>query len=344
MEGPRSSTRLRSRAPIWLFVLATGCGSAAEPVGSEPPPETAWRPGPELPAPVVSGEAVMAGRTIYVADGVPYGDGKEVYRLDRTENVWIRVADLPESRSSYALVALGDSLYALGGSAFVPGQGMVAQPTVFVYSIAHDVWREGVPMPMARVDHAAVAVADRIVVVGGRGESAPVAAVSIFEPATGQWREGSPLPTQRIQPKIETVDGVVFVFGGWKPGVTGYASELELIHDVEAYDVTSNTWRLATTLRSTRLRFGTVRVGTRIHVIGGYEPILIPSGTTVVEPVNTHEIYDPGTNTWTVREPGITPRFDLAVAQLDDALLAIGGVRGTTVTRLVELWTLPSPY
>jgi N-acetylneuraminic acid mutarotase len=144
-------------------------------------------------SPVVSAEAVEAEGTIFVGGGVPFGNGMEVFRLDSERDRWTRVANLPVSRTNYALAAYGDSLYAIGGSVFVIGEGQVPQPSVFVYSIERDRWVDGIAMPEGRAHHATTVVGERIVVLGGIREFGRSTKLAVYDLTTGQWSEGAAL-------------------------------------------------------------------------------------------------------------------------------------------------------
>src|SRR6185312_9099857 len=92
---------------------------------------------------------------------------------------------------------------------------------------------------------------------------------------------------------------------------------VSLEHD----DVTGGTWTFTGALLSTRATPGTVVLGDgRVLIAGGYQP---PSASSVL---NTVEIYNPVSGTWTAAAPMLTARHAGALVALKDGrVLAAGG-------------------
>ncbi len=77
------------------------------------------------------------------------------------------------------MVALHDHLFVIGG--YADSANVLA--TVWRYDVANDVWEEADPLPDGVADACAVAVGDRIVVMGGiRQPESPLAEVVAYVP------------------------------------------------------------------------------------------------------------------------------------------------------------------
>ena len=91
------------------LTVLTQAGAAA--------PASHWTTARPLPEPLVDADAAALGGKVYVAGGLDARGlpSARVYRYDPATNSWDRAADLPAARHNMPLVALGDTLYAVGG-------------------------------------------------------------------------------------------------------------------------------------------------------------------------------------------------------------------------------------
>src|SRR5436190_1493267 len=106
---------------------------------------------------------------------------------------WQAGPALPAGRSSFRAVALGRTIYAIGGSV---GEAS-ATDRVDALDVDTGRWTARAPLPTARFGHAVVALAGRIYAIGGsrRGES--LGAVEVYDPAADRWRAAAPPPPPR---------------------------------------------------------------------------------------------------------------------------------------------------
>lgn len=109
-----------------------------------------------------------------VIDGLLYvAGGREEFALtgltevyDPTEDRWRRVASMPQGQAGLAAAAVGGRLYAFGGEAvFTDNDRVFAE--VWVYESDADRWTALPPLPTPRHGLGAVALGDRIHVLGG---------------------------------------------------------------------------------------------------------------------------------------------------------------------------------
>jgi N-acetylneuraminic acid mutarotase len=132
---------------------------------------------------------------------------------DPATNTWTSLS-LPPSRSGHLF----------GGSAVIGGKFYVAggdnNGLVEVYDPGTNQWSSGRAMPTPRRRFASAAVAGKLYAIGGLRSSdfAPVAATSVYDPATDSWknlapapRGGSGLAAGRVfvngKPRIELIGG-----------------------------------------------------------------------------------------------------------------------------------------
>jgi len=147
-------------------------------------------------------------------------------------------------------------------------------------------------------------------------------AVEIYDPATDSWSAAAPLPTARAKLSAAEVNGKIYVFGGatsWNINTSLWADAL---NTVEIYDPSMNTWTTGTAMPTARNGLAAVAVNGKIYALGGSVPNSFPP----IVALNTLEIYDPPTDTWSVTGAAMpTARVDLAAATVNAKIYAAGG-------------------
>lgn len=149
--------------------------------------------------------------------------------FDQVEGEWelLQAWHLDQPRASLAAVAIGDTIYILGG--FTPS-GPWAPVQLYSVSDGSIVMSE---LPMARGGLAAVSVWNVIYAIGGRNAyNRVVSTVDVYLPEPGLWLEGAPMQTGREQLAAAAVGGSIFVFGG-RDG------EGNVLGTVERFDISS---------------------------------------------------------------------------------------------------------
>lgn len=87
--------------------------------------------------------------------------------------------------------------------------------------------------------------------------------------------------------------------------------------------MTSNTWSAGAPAPTKRYAGGAAVVGTKIYVVGGFDPRGV---------LGKNEIYDTVTNTWKTGASMPTKRYALAAAAVNGIVYAIGGANAGNVT------------
>jgi N-acetylneuraminic acid mutarotase len=171
----------------------------------------------------------------------------------------------------------------------------------------------------------------------GRGESL----VLSYDPETDTWPQLKPGRTgfqtdipemneRRMDHEaVQTPDGKIYVFGGWryeqdedKPYVsyTRHAAT----DTVECYDPESNQWTYRSSMSSKRLGHAAAcGPGGRIYVFGG---AVGPNEAVADKLLDTTEMYDPKTDTWSEKTPLPEPIIShAAVLGADGRIYIVGG-------------------
>ena len=150
----------------------------------------------------------------------------------------------------------------------------------------------------------------------------PVSSESVQpEPDQGAWRTAAPMPSKRTEVAAATLDGKIYVVGGFEKPSLGNVLNFAITPSVEVYDPVTDRWASKASLPVGLHHVGIGVVGGRFYVIGGYTK----SAFSVWNPVATVYAYDPATDSWTERAPMPTARGALSVTEHEGKLYAIGG-------------------
>ncbi len=267
-----------------------------------------WRLGPAL--------AVIAG-CLLIATGSQAGSNL----------VWTTKAAMSTPRYALAAVAVGSTVYAIGG--YNVG---FALATVEAYDSVTDAWTTRLSMPTARFGLAAVKLGGTIYAMGGQGGTSYLTTVEAYDPATNTWATKAPMLTGRKYLAAAAVGGTLYAIGGTDGSCLG---------TVEAYDPATNTWTAKASLLTVRELPAAAAVWGRIYAIGG---------DSCAYWLSSVEAYDPATDTWTAMASMHTYRNSLATAVLDGNIFAIGGYVSGAPLATVEAydplrntWTTVAP-
>lgn len=230
------------------------------------------------------------------------------------------------ARNELTAVVLNERIYAMGGEDFAAGGGQ--KDTVDVYDIAKNIWVEGIvaPMPLL-LDHSASAVYDgKIYVVGGfLKRKIPTDKLFIYDPQKNKWQEGRSLPSPVGGAKnAQFINGILYVVGGLN------SSHIPLNTNY-AYDPKSDTWTTKSPMPTARHHLQTAVIDGKLFALGGR--ILgdgIPSEDIdeAKSNFNRNEMYDPQTDSWTVRQPMLVKRSGFTASASPDGNIYVFGGQG----------------
>ena len=242
------------------------------------------------------------------------------------ESYWDIGKNMSTARNELTAVVLNGKIYAMGGEDIAAGGGQ--KDSVEVYDIVKDRWINGIvahmPLPL---DHTASAVYDgKIYVVGGYLEhKVPTDKLLIYDPQKNQWQEVKSLPSPIGGAlNAEFINGILYVVGGLN------SSDIP-VNTNYAFNPKTNSWAIKAPMPTARHHLQTAVVGGKLFALGGR--ILgdgIPSEDMdyTLTNFNRNEMYDPQTDSWTVRQPMLTKRSGFAAAVPSDGNIYVFGGEG----------------
>jgi len=257
-----------------------------------------------------------------VVNGKIYAIGSNVnYEYDPATDTWTTKSSMTTARSGFGIAVYQDRIYVIGGR-----YGIYPNDTVTgvneVYNPATDTWETKTSMPTSRVGAHANAVDDRIYLISGKtgGPYSVVTLNEVYDPETDTWTTKEPIPYPVNSYASAVVDGKIYVIGGQDEYHDPMNLDLTQIYDPE-----TNTWSQGTPIPAATIDASAgVTTGTlapeRIYVMGGDESFL--------ESSDQNYVYDPHADVWNAGTPIPTPRFNPAVAVLNDLVYVIGGFYG----------------
>lgn len=125
------------------------------------------------------------------------------------------------------------------------------------------------------------------------------------------WLEGKSLPTPRTEIMAVSLDGLVYVIGG-------FTNEGRITNTVEVYNTTNNLWDTKIGSLPIPLHHATASTHDgRIYVVGGYTGNWDPSDRLL--------IYDPKIDNWTTGPSMPTARGSPVSSFVGEVLYVIGG-------------------
>lgn len=220
-----------------------------------------------------------------------YTRGTALLVYDPATITWEQKADMPLSRDFHACAGLGGDYYAVGGPSN-PANGARCHK----YTPSTNTWSEVAPMTTWRHAASMVAYDGCLYVFGGSG-SAPLTSAEKYDPTSNTWTALLDMPG----PYPNTHNGFVYgnaavsgyyiyLAGGTICGVCGNNGDPKVIR----YHPATNTYDTSIApmgVKRTSFALSASPDG-RIWAYGGHQ-----DGGGVG--MNTIEVYDPNTNTWT---------------------------------------------
>jgi Kelch motif/Galactose oxidase, central domain len=193
-------------------------------------------------------------------------------------------------------------------------------------------WIPANPMNKARAYFVAVELLNGNVLVAGGFDGSMTnfdfPDAEIYNWHTGQWTRIAPMNTARSAPAaVRLEDGRVMVIGGADENFNFLAS-------AEIYDPRTDMWSTNTaSMKQKRFEDFTAVLlpGRKVLVAGGFDTGFVP--------LNSAEIYDQKTNTWTPTGSMNVARGEFATVVLNDGrVLAVGGVSSVGPLASAEIY------
>jgi N-acetylneuraminic acid mutarotase len=246
-------------------------------------------------------------------------------RYDAGANSWTPAGSMSTPRYRHTATALNDGrvLVAGGSDRNSSCSCTTFQSSVDIYAPVTNSWTAAASLQTARFDHTATRLGDgRILVVGGFGGTpdalnpggSALASAEIYDPGTGTWSAAASMSAARTGHTATILNtGRVLIAGGTSGAGT--------LSSAEIYDPVTNTWSAAAPMNFARQNHKALSLpDTRILVVGG-----LSSSTNAVFGVESGEVYDPVTNSWTATLRAV-PRQRFSAELLPNGrVLIVGG-------------------
>ncbi|XP_024230214.1 kelch repeat and BTB domain-containing protein 12 isoform X2 [Oncorhynchus tshawytscha] len=213
-----------------------------------------------------------------------------------------------EYRDSYALGALGDTIYLLGGQMKLKNQYLITN-SVERWSLQGGPWHSAAPLPIPLAYHSVVRLKNRLYVLGGRTpqswrmDDEPDRLSNRlleYDPETNKWTELGPMKYSKYRCGAVALNGEIYVMGGIGCEGVDHGQSRRCLDAVEIYNPDGNFWRDGPTMPSPQLSLrsnasNAAVVGGKLYVCGYYK------GADRHEDIIKDILeLDPWENRWTV--------------------------------------------
>ena len=193
-------------------------------------------------------------------------------------------------------------------------------------------WRTVASYPFFVSEHNATVADNKIYVAGGfaganANFSGTTSAFHVYDPAVDRWSALAPLPKKLQHFGIATLEGRVYVTGGYTDDDFDLDNNAAYVFDPRAAG--GGSWTPIADLPAERAAHSSVAVGGLLYVVGG-----VGSDAAALR------AYNPATNTWdSGRAPLPTQREHLTAAVVNDRIYVISGRWSTGNVGTVEEYT-----
>ena len=230
---------------------------------------------------------------------------------DPATNQWSTVANLNVAREAASGTLLADGRVLVAGGLDATKAGREQVDSVEIFDPATGEWTEAASMANVNSNHKAILLGDgRVLLAGGMK-------TEIYDPETDSWTDAGTPDRERswgytadlLNDGRILVTGGVFLRGGWQ-GIPSAP-----IRNAEIYDLDAGTWERKADMNEPR---------------GDHASALLNDGKVLVIAGSELEMYDPGSDTWTLAGKLMTER-DLdeplltATVLSDGTVLIVGG-------------------
>jgi hypothetical protein len=291
-----------------------------------------------LKRPVLALFALTLAIAAYLLFAFPMGQSQAAPNLPRPQAAWVNTGNLNIGRYAHSATLLQDGRVLVTGGR----SSTIAAPlnSAEIYNPQTGAWTFTGNMGIVRDYHTATLLQDgRVLVAGGSSDKR----TEIYNPATSTWTFTSELSQPRTSHTAHLLaNGKVLV-------TAGIAIYPQLAVNGELYDPATGLWTPTGNLNNGRYDHASVGLPDgRVVIIGGQtgNP---PSGTIL----NSVEIYNPQTNTWTLSNPMTFPRLRHGWAFLAGGtgrIMVMGGASFGSYRKDVEIfdvatqtWSAGSP-
>jgi len=196
-----------------------------------------------------------------------------------------------------------------------------------------DSWITLEPMPTSRSSLGVAVIEDKIYAIGGVQSDIN----EEYDSAKNIWTTKMSMPTARGDFAIAVLQDKIYAIGGltrsgqWTAELTGVN---------EVYDPATDSWTTKKSMPIPKAGLSANVVDGKIYLIGGFTQ---PLNSTVKTTSNETLVYDPLTDSWTIKTPIPTPTLDYATAVVGDKIYVISGTSRAYSDNLIDLTQIYDP-
>ncbi|CAI6371046.1 unnamed protein product [Macrosiphum euphorbiae] len=235
-----------------------------------------------------AGFGVINDQFVFAVGGVNGSSSKSVSMLDVSSQSpsWVPMADMLVSRKELGVGVLDDCIYAVGGC-----DGNSVLKSVEVFDINFQKWRTVTSMSTKRSGFGVGVLNNRLYAVGGVANGQPLRSVEYYDPTLDIWTPVAEMSERRQGVGVGVLDGLMYAIGGDNAMVDIKSFERKYLKSVEVYRPSDGVWSSIADMNLRRCLPGVAVLDGLLYVFGGEKPS-----------VDTFEIYNPNTNTWTLEK------------------------------------------
>jgi len=254
-----------------------------------------WFKGNDIPTVRVGAVAALIGSNLYVAGGTNASGGMTTLEIyDSNTQSWSTGANM---QYAYSGAASGG---VINGKLYVAGIASGYKRYLQIYHPITDTWTLGTSTNEIRWSGTSGVIGSKLYVVGGSNEYGYTnSTLLIYDSISNSWSNGPSMPNYGDYGPYGmgsvVYQGKLYVVGGqWTHG--SYSRML-------VYDPASNNWSELLPILTARGNMATVLFGDKMYVMGGIVVTQTSDPQPTHTPVNTVEVYDFTSNTWTTGTP-----------------------------------------
>lgn len=341
-DGIDEAFTLRTSGNETLTITPIGSNDA-DPYVKGPIPAASPLLAPALPAGYRREVRLPNGRTFALRQIVDPTNARydivSGYELDHEANVWNPIASSPRTRfpGGSQFIATADGRIVVVGSRWIDGSGAIVE-----FDTRSNRWSAPIPSTTRASFSVGVCPDGNVLALGGTDGEVPPQPVTSPEGLGSKAhfvdRPEGPAAEVLSPAVVSTKAGLVYVVGGalandepW----SGRKAGQNAVDWVSVYDCAANTFRALAPMPTIRMNHAaTIGDDGRIYVFGGEREHL-------GAPLESADVYDPRTDTWSALPPPLFARRAFAVPG-PDGVLWYGGVSSTIVDAFdpkTGLWT-----